>query len=112
MWTYVYDLTSGKLLSETDGAPGVLPLGASVLTRIDRVDLSSQMWNETLRDFVSRPARALIDRIAEIRSRSEWVAVESKLTPAELLGVRNLLVELLGNSRFRAADSKMTIGAR
>jgi len=65
-WHYLYDNTSGKLLSEADQ----LPPSGTYRTRATRFDPSAEIWDETLKDFGPRPAPQINPIITKAQAKT------------------------------------------
>lgn len=108
-WTAIFDQASGRLISVGD-VVGSLPSGVSTLTLAGPPDLATQMWDETSRSFVSRPAKVFVDRIQDLADDPVLSTVWSRLTAAQRTTLRNRLVTLLGKYRFHSTSSSTDLG--
>ena len=57
MWHYIYDITSGVLLSESSVEP---TSGSSYYVRATRMDLATEQWNATTREIEAKNLTSLI----------------------------------------------------
>lgn len=97
-WYCYYDDT-GRLVSQ-----GSLDTPApDGLTRLElpAKPPDSQMWDESTRSFVPRPAKVLVDRLQDLADDPELVAVWQQLTVAQRQVLRDRLGRLLGQYRYR-----------
>jgi hypothetical protein len=107
MWFYIYDIATGRLLSETDTAPQ-LAGGRAAVERASRAE-STVMWDETTTSFVDRPAKVLIDRLQDLTDDPALAAVWTRLTVAQRTVLRNRLVALLGSQRMRGSEAPVNL---
>ena len=83
--------------------PDHLPRGLTdvVLAEKPRRD---QMWDEASRAFVSRPAKVLVDRLVDLRTRARFADfrdVYRRLSAEDRAKVRRGLALFLGRARYR-----------
>jgi len=112
LWYALYDTSSGKL--ESIGSAEELPqlLGKAALLLPEQPDLSAQMWDETSRVFVARPAKVLIDRLDDIQTNpnfADFMTAYNSLNAANKTRLRNMIIRLLGKRRFRASQETVEI---
>lgn len=102
-WTALYQDATGRLLSVGTVVADQLPAGtvAVVLAEKPRRD---QMWDSATRSFVPRPAKVLVDRLVDLRTRARYADfrdVYQRLSAADRTKVRDALALFLGRARYR-----------
>lgn len=110
MWYYLYDLATGRLLSEASDPPQPA-VGQAVVSRATRAD-SSVMWDAVTAAFVARPPKVILDRIDDLNNDPNLSAVWTRLTVAQRTVLRNRLIALLGYRRFRGSGEPVDFGDR
>lgn len=98
-WSYLHDLTTGRLLSESD-ATVVPKVGQAVHVRTNRA-AEAEMWDEATRTFVARPPKVLADRLDDLQTWPEFQRVWAVLNAARRTDLRTALIRLIGRHRFR-----------
>ena len=110
-WHYLYDDTTGRLLTESSVLIASPPGGTLVLSRLTRAE-PNEMWDETTRLFVPRPPKVLIDRLQDLLTDTQFVGFKTvweSLTPARKTAIRDALIAWLGRARFRNVTASLVI---
>lgn len=108
-WSYVYEAATGRLVSETSLPLGDLDARYAVLELPARAR-DDQMWDLASRGFVPRPAKVLMDRIADLEVDGSLAAVWTRLTVQQRTALKNRLAAVLGTQRFRHPNEPVEIG--
>lgn len=106
-WFLIYDTATGRLESECD-TEITAKAGKTVLHLADRPNISAGgvTWDTVTRTFIPRPAKVLIDRLDDIQTNSnfaDFMTVYNSLNTANKTRLRNMIIRLLGNRRYRAS---------
>lgn len=104
-WTALYDTDTGRLVSVGQIVSDPLPAGLTAVTLPDRPQ-DSEMWDAPSRAFVARPAKVLVDRLAELLTDpryADFQDVWANIPAARRTALRNAMIRLLGRHRFRNA---------
>lgn len=112
MWRAYYETATGKLISVGSVWPEVSPPGISFIESDVPIDMSTKMWDESSRSFVSRPAKVLIDRWNDLLTNpfySDFQAVYNSLNASRKALIRNELVKWAGKARYRAPGNSIVI---
>lgn len=113
-WFYIYRKDTGRLVSETDNDPQVLPVEYADVMLANRADLSAVMWDDVSRGFVPRPAPVIVDRVQDLITSdafADFRAAYGTLTPVNKLKLRDGLVRLLGGKRWRDEGEPVEVGS-
>lgn len=101
-WTALYDTTTGRLLSVGTVVANPLPSGTATLD-MAQAPTRADMWDETTRAFIARPAKVQIDRLADISAHPDFDAVWQALNATQRTKIRTAVIWLLGSRRYRNA---------
>lgn len=108
MWAALYRTDTGALVSVGTVVTGELPPGTAVLPLADRPS-DSEMWDESSRTFVPRPAKVLVDRMDDLIDDPEFAPLWASLNTGRRSRMRAVLARLLGRRRYRAAGETMEL---
>jgi hypothetical protein len=100
-WFAVYESGTGRLVSVAQTVADPLPAGLAA-AELGQRPADSQMWDTTTRTFVARPAKVIVDRLQDLADDPELSAVWTRLTATQRTALRNRLIRLLGQYRFRS----------
>ncbi len=96
----VYETSTGILRSLGTVLADPMPRQFTVVD-IGTSPADDTMWDEATRTFIPRPPKVLVDRILDLRTRPKFLAIWNSLTARQQNDLRDDLIWLLGNARFR-----------
>lgn len=107
----VYETDTGRL--DSQGTVLASPLRAN-LTAVDvgTRPADNQMWNESSRTIIARPAKVLIDRLDDLSNDarfSDFLTAFQSLNTVNRQRLRNVLIFLLGSQRYRVQSEEVTL---
>jgi hypothetical protein len=102
-WYYIYSVSDGRLISETDTLPTGLVASLSFITLANRAD-KNVMWDESTRAFIARPAKVLMDRLQDLLDDAGFADAYNSLSVARRNAIRNRAITILGTRRFRTSN--------
>lgn len=112
-WYAIYEAVSGQLVSfgEFELPPVNLAEGHLSLLLLSQPDMSQVMWDETLRIFVARPAKVIVDRWDDFQTHpffSDWFNWYQGLNATNKTRFRNALLWAMDRQRYRSQASDPT----
>jgi len=111
-WYAVHDTLTGRLISIGQVIADPMPPNQVALPLVDR-PADTQVWDETLRQFVVRPAKVSVDRLQDLVTNpaySEFQTAYNALSAANRQRLADALARLLGRARYRAAGEPVELG--
>jgi hypothetical protein len=111
-WYAIYNTANGALesIGSSDEMPSIP--NKTTLELVERPDLSAVMWDEVTRSFIARPAKVLIDRLNDIQTNpnfADFMTVYNGLNATNKTRLRNMIIRLLGNRRYRSQSESVEI---
>lgn len=100
----IFRLATGELVSVGTVWPDPLDPGFGFVEYQTEPDLSVVMWDSATRDFVTRPAKVLFDRLDDLISDprfADFANLYNSLNAARKQTVRDAIILLLGRRRWR-----------
>jgi hypothetical protein len=111
-WYTLYDTASGALRGHTSeaGLPSPALPGVTVVPHGPARQDQGNRWDVATRQWVAIPPEVLIDRLQDLAAHPYASDIWSRLTAAQRLKLRMLLVFVLGGRRYRQQTEELTIG--
>ena len=103
-WYAIHNAQTGQLFSIATVIADVLPAGHTAMLLPVAPLANGLLWNATTRTFVGMQPEVLVDRLQDILTNpaySDFVTAWNALNAAQKTALRNALLRLLGNLRFR-----------
>jgi hypothetical protein len=111
-WYAVHHILTGQLMSVGQVIADPMPTDRIALLLADR-PADSQVWDATLRQFVARPFKVLVDRLQDLITNpnySEFQTAYNALSAPNRQRLANALARLLSRERFRAVGEPVELG--
>ena len=112
MWWTIYRIADGACLGHTSVLPDTLPPGSATVTHADRQDQGigyGAFWDPINLVWTPRPAPVMVDRLQDLANHPYAAEVWQRLTPAQRVKLRRILVWLLGGQRLRRETDPVAI---
>jgi len=102
-WYAVVEKSTGRAISFGTKIASILPAEWEAIP-ISNQPGSEQVWDEATRSLIPRPPKVLIDRVDDVLAKPTVQTFISGLNSGQRNLFRAILIELLGNRRFRSDD--------
>jgi hypothetical protein len=112
-WFTLYDTATGALRAHTSeaGLPSPALPGVTVVPHGPARQDQGNRWDAALRQWVVVPPEVLIDRLQDLANHPYASDIWSRLTAAQRLKLRKLLVFILAGRRYRQQLEDVAIEA-
>jgi len=99
----LYETTTGRPISLSSVEVAILRPGTTSLDIGTKPD-GSVMWDEVSKTMIPRPPKVFVDRMTDLRSRPNFMAIFNSLTARQQNDLTNDIIFILGSERFRSED--------
>lgn len=109
-WRAIYNASDGRLLSVGTKWTEPPRPGTDFKEYVDKPDGIENMWDGSIKDFIPRPPKVLIDRFDDLLSDPDFAQGHAQIPPPFRPGLESAIKNILGTERFRNVAGSVEIG--
>lgn len=108
MWYLFIEIATSRLVSQGSQPVVSLPAGIKQIT-LGSKPPAEEMYDPATETYIPRPAPVWEDRLADIEANADYSDATQNLNAAKKAKLRNALLFLLGNARYRRQNEPVPV---